>query len=178
MSARRKPDYHPGRWIFAFAAIAVVGAMMLFYFYAYPHRLIGPAQPIPFSHRVHAGTKQIACRFCHPFAEYGPRAGLPTMRKCFFCHEYIIPRHPEILKEKMTLQTGKPIEWVRVFYLPDYVQFNHQPHIAWAGFECRQCHGAVEAQDRLFRTRFKMGFCIDCHRAQGAQIDCWLACHH
>ena len=174
----RYPDYHPRRWKLAFLAIFITGVLMMFYFYAWPHRGIGPEQPIPFSHRVHAGTKQIACRFCHPFPDHSARAGLPEMSKCFYCHEYIIPLHPEILKEKQTLVTGRPIEWVRVFYVPDYVQFYHLPHTRWAQLDCIECHGQVEAQDRLQRRRFKMGFCVDCHRTLGAQLDCWLACHH
>ena len=33
--------------------------------------------------------------------------GLPEMEKCFFCHKYIIPTHPEILKEKEYYDSGK-----------------------------------------------------------------------
>ena len=69
---------------------------------------IGPAQPIPFSHRVHAGVKAIDCRFCHPFVERSENAGLPEVEKCFYCHEYIIPIHPEILKEKRYYTSGTP----------------------------------------------------------------------
>jgi len=177
-SKKPVPSYHPrcGKW--AYIGIGVTGLLMLFYYYGFPQQDIGPEQPIPFSHRVHAGTKQIACRFCHPFPDHGPRSGLPEMSKCFFCHDYVIPTHPEIMKEKQTLTTGMPILWKRVFYVPDYVQFNHQPHLRWAGLACSECHGLVEAQDRLVRRQFKMGFCIDCHQQLGAQIDCWLACHH
>jgi hypothetical protein len=35
----------------------------------------------------------------------------------------------------------------------------------------------VAKWDRLPRVDFKMGFCVGCHRALGAELDCWLACH-
>jgi hypothetical protein len=65
---------------------------LLFFFYSfYPASRVGPLQPIPFSHRVHAGVKQIDCRFCHSFVERSQDAGIPEVKKCFFCHEYVIP---------------------------------------------------------------------------------------
>ena len=40
--------------------VSVIG--FLFYFYIPPATDIGAAQPIAFSHRVHAGIKDIQCR--------------------------------------------------------------------------------------------------------------------
>ena len=31
--------------------------------------------------------------------------------------------------------------------------------------------------DRLKGKRFKMGFCVTCHRERKVNLDCWLACH-
>ncbi len=169
---------------------AFLFAVMSYYMFAYPHRIIGPRQPIPFSHRVHAGVKGIDCRFCHPFVERSQNAGLPPVEKCFFCHNYIIPQHPEILKEWDHLVQEKPVPWVRIFYVPDFVFFRHQPHVLWAKLDCTNCHGDVKTQDRLMRVDFQMGFCMDCHRKLApdpkllhfrgppiAMFDCWLACH-
>jgi hypothetical protein len=39
----------------------------LYFFYDSPATRIRPEQPIPFSHRVHAGVKAIQCQFCHPY---------------------------------------------------------------------------------------------------------------
>ncbi|MBI4496245.1 MAG: cytochrome c3 family protein [Deltaproteobacteria bacterium] len=171
----RRPEARKGyRWFWA-AVLALV-AMVYLYFY-YPRQTLGPAQPIYFSHRVHAGVKAIPCRFCHPFVERGSRAGIPPMEKCFFCHDTIIPTHPQIVKEKEHFKQKKPVPWVRVFYVPDFVFFNHRPHILWAKLDCSECHGDVKSMDRLPRVNFQMGFCIGCHRKMGAQTDCWLACH-
>jgi hypothetical protein len=167
-----------GPWLTLAALVILLAAGMVYLFYVYPNRRIGPEQPIAFSHRVHAGVKQIDCRFCHPFVSRSMRAGIPSMEKCFFCHEYIIPLHPEIRKERASYDGGIPIPWVRVYYVPDHVQFRHQPHVDWGMVDCVECHGEVEKMDRLPAVSFQMSFCIGCHRERSAQLDCWLACHH
>ncbi len=156
---------------------ALIFAVMFYFYYGYPEGQIGLKQPVSFSHRIHAGIKQINCRFCHPDVERSWNAGLPPVEKCFFCHKYVIPEHPEIQKEKAYFDSKRPVPWVRIFWVPDFVFFNHIPHIKWAGFDCSQCHGDVKTMDRLKYKKFKMGFCITCHRENGAQVDCWLACH-
>ncbi len=172
-------------WIGA-AGLAL--AIMLFFAFGYPKQMVGPVQPIYFSHRIHAGVKQINCRFCHPNVERSQDAGLPAVQKCFYCHEYVIPQHPQIQLEKRHLETNTPVPWKRIFYLPDFVFFRHQPHVLWQKLDCSNCHGHVEQQDRLQRVDFQMGFCITCHRKMTraeelkkgpllARLDCWLACH-
>jgi predicted CXXCH cytochrome family protein len=156
---------------------AILFAVLLYYYWQYPYAQIGPKQPISFSHRVHAGVKEINCRFCHPYVERSQHAGLPPVEKCFFCHEYVIPNHPEIQKEKQYLLAKTPVPWVRIFILPDFVFFRHEPHVGWAKLDCSNCHGDVKTQDRLQTKVFQMGFCIGCHRQLNAQLDCWLACH-
>jgi predicted CXXCH cytochrome family protein len=164
-------------WVWALVVVAL-GGIMLYLFYGLPQANLGPRQPISFSHRVHAGVKEINCRFCHPFVGRSQRAGIPDLQKCFFCHKYVIPLHPEIQKEKRRYEDGVPVKWVRAFYVPDFVKFKHQTHIQFGKLDCSACHGAVETMDRLPSVEFQMGFCIGCHREKKAQIDCWLACHH
>ena len=48
-----------------------------------------PAQPVPFSHRHHAGQLGIDCRYCHTSVAEGPRAGLPPTHTCMTCHSQI-----------------------------------------------------------------------------------------
>lgn len=156
----------------------LLAAGMVYSYYIYPREDIGPRQPIYFSHRVHAGVKLIHCYFCHPNAERSKSPGIPTMEKCFYCHKYIISKHPQLVEEKWHYDTWTPVPWVKVSYVPDHVMFNHQPHIAFAKLDCKECHGAVETEDRLKRVKFQMQFCITCHQEKKAQLDCWLACHH
>jgi hypothetical protein len=141
------------------------------------YQSLGPEQPIPFSHRLHAGVKGINCRFCHPFVERSARAGIPEVGKCLYCHNYIIRQHPQILKEHRYYDTGEPVPWKRLFITADHVQFRHQPHIL-RGFDCTECHGPVQTFDRLPHHQFRMGFCIQCHRKNNGPLSCWLACHN
>lgn len=179
MDGGASPRVRGARWWWAWtAAAAALLVLMLYLFYAYPHRGLGPKQPIAFSHRVHAGVKRIHCRFCHPWVDRSARAGLPPMVKCFYCHNHVIPLHPELQRERKFLAEGRPVPWVRVFFAPDFVKFRHEPHIRWAKLACAECHGRVAAMDRLVPVDFEMGFCVGCHRTRGAPLDCWLSCHH
>ena len=144
--------------------------------YSFPDALVGPPQPIPFSHRIHANVKQIDCQFCHSFAARANHAGLPEVAKCFYCHEYIIPDHPWIKHEREYFEKNQPVPWVRTMLIPDHVHFRHRPHIE-AGVDCGVCHGNVKSADRLPEIQFPMGFCIDCHRQHDAPVGCWMACH-
>jgi len=148
----------------------------LYFFFAPPAFNIGPEQPIPFSHRLHAGIKEIQCRFCHPYVGRSINPGIPPVEKCLYCHQYIIAKHPQILKEHRYFNSATPTPWVKANYLPEHVLFNHQRHIR-KEIACRQCHGTIEAMDRIKGKKFEMGFCVDCHREKKANLDCWLACH-
>ena len=150
--------------------------LFLYFFYMPPATDIGPEQPIPFSHRIHSGVKEIQCRFCHPYVGRSIHPGIPPVEKCLYCHEYIIPTHPEILKEHHYFDTKTPPPWRKVNYLPEHVLFNHQRHIK-KEVACRTCHGAIETMDRIKTVRFEMGFCVECHKKEKANLDCWLACH-
>jgi hypothetical protein len=148
----------------------------LYFFYDTPGMDIGFEQPIPFSHQVHVGVKNIQCQYCHPYTARSNYPGIPPVEKCLHCHKYIIPLHPEILKEHQYFDTNTPTPWRKVNYLSEHVLFNHQRHIR-KEILCQQCHGAVETMDRIKGTHFFMDFCINCHREKKANLSCWLACH-
>lgn len=164
-----------GGYVWLLIIALIFGAM--FYLYFSLNRSVGPLQPISFSHRIHAGVKAINCRFCHPNVERSEHAGLPAVEKCFFCHKYVIPDHPEIKNEERYFSAGTPVPWKQIFYVPDFVFFNHTPHLKWGKLDCIDCHGDVKTFDRLKKVDFQMNFCLNCHRKKNAQIDCWLACH-
>lgn len=149
---------------------------LLYFFYAPPASRTGPAQPIPFSHRLHAGHKAIDCRFCHPYVDQSIHPGLPPVEKCLYCHTYIIANHPEIRKEHDYFNSDTPTPWIKVNELHEHVLFNHERHIK-KEIACESCHDEVRQMDRLKGKRFEMGFCIECHRERKANLDCWLACH-
>ena len=45
-----------------------------------------PKQPIFYSHKVHAGTNQISCLYCHGTAQDSKMAGIPSVNVCMNCH--------------------------------------------------------------------------------------------
>lgn len=150
--------------------------LFLFYFYMTPVAEFGPEQPIPFSHRLHAGIKNIQCQFCHPYVARSNFPGIPPVEKCLYCHNFIIANHPWIRKEHGYFNTKTPTPWRKVNYLAEHVLFNHQRHIN-SQIQCKECHGAVETMDRIKGVYFQMGFCITCHEKKNANRGCWLSCH-
>ena len=126
-----------------------------------------PAQPIQFNHQLHLGFG-IQCLYCHPGAWRQASAGLPTQTKCWGCHQQIPVKNADQQKLADYVTAGEPIPWVPVFIQPDFVYFNHRPHIA-AGVNCETCHGELsymkvaEPQNRL-----DMGWCLNCHRTKAA----------
>jgi hypothetical protein len=53
------------------------------------HQGYEPAQPIAFSHRLHAGELQVTCLYCHAGAETSRHAGIPPAATCMNCHKNV-----------------------------------------------------------------------------------------
>ncbi|MFT3918439.1 c-type cytochrome [Cloacibacterium sp.] len=158
-----------------------------------------PDQPIYFSHKIHAGENKIDCQLCHSGAKYGKVSEIPSVNVCMNCHKGISEYKGKYIEEGKdrafyTAQikkiyeaagwdeasqtyTGKtkPIAWVRIHNMPDFVYFNHSQHVV-AGEQtimkakkvdvvCKACHGQVPEMDKLqMANNFTMGWCIECHR--------------
>ncbi len=135
-----------------------------------------PEQPIAFPHTVHAGRLQLPCTHCHLYADKSPRAGVPTLDICMNCHRSIAADRPEIVKLRRHYEEQRPVAWARVHGLPDFIYFTHKRHVR-AGIDCFACHGAVATMTRVRQVRpLKMGWCVTCHRSNGAPTDCAI-CH-
>ena len=124
-----------------------------------------PEQPIAFSHKIHAGDNQIQCMYCHFGAELSRHAGIPPASTCMNCHTKIKTDSPEIAKITQALASNKPIEWVKVHHLADFVYFNHSQHVVSGKISCQTCHGEVEKMTRMRQDApVTMGWCLECHR--------------
>ena len=152
----------------AFVALLVVGAF--FYGLLSNKFSIGyndgyePTQPIPFSHKKHAGDYKIDCKYCHVAVERSRHASVPSLNICMNCHTSVKTDSPLIQKLAKHYYEGKPIAWEKVHLLPEFVKFNHAPHVN-AGIDCTTCHGPVETMARVKQVEtLSMGFCVDCHR--------------
>jgi hypothetical protein len=127
----------------------------------------GPAQPIFFSHRRHAGEYAIECLYCHSNADKSPIAQMPSVEACLGCHRVVRATSSEIQKLRGYETNEEPIPWERIYKLSDFVQFNHGRHIL-AEVECQECHGQVEEYDVLWQwAPLTMGWCLECHRQPG-----------
>lgn len=181
-----------GKALTVFLLVAIALSLLLLAPTALEFRLPGvdqdyePAQPIAFSHRLHAGEMEIACLYCHSGANRSRNAGIPPLGLCMNCHKTVSapfaqvraeaeaaekekrkPRRivsPEIRKIYDALDLRAPVAWKRVHNLPDFVYFDHRPHVG-ANVACQVCHGPVQAMERVrqFAT-LTMGWCVDCHR--------------
>jgi hypothetical protein len=128
------------------------------------HQSYAPEQPIAFPHKIHAGDHQIACLYCHSAARTSRHAGIPSASVCMNCHSLLEKQTLELQKLTESVQLERPISWVKVHNLPDYVYFNHSQHVV-SGVACQRCHGPVEQVDRVAQVSpLTMGWCLDCHR--------------
>ncbi len=135
-----------------------------------------PVQPIPFSHKTHAGTLDIECETCHPNPDPGEAMTIADPSVCMQCHATIKTDSPAIQKLAKASEEDRGIDWVRVYEIPSYVWFSHRTHLE-AGNKCVECHGPVSERDRLAREGdISMAGCVNCHLAKGSSTDCSY-CH-
>lgn len=155
---------------------AVLGVGAWAFFDTFSNVGYAPKQPVAFSHKLHAGTRKIPCLYCHSNAERSRHATVPAMNVCMNCHTVARTDRPDIQKITALYNENKPVEWVRVHRVPDYVYFSHRWHVA-KGIACQHCHGQVQNMERIQQVAtLKMGFCISCHRQNGASQEC-NTCH-
>jgi hypothetical protein len=135
-------------------------------------------QPIQFPHNTHVERK-VPCAYCHQRADKGAAAGLPGMKLCMTCHQAIATDRPRIKEIAGLNAKGLDLDWQRVygFVAESHVRFVHSAHVR-AKVECATCHGDVAKQTVAQQNvRLTMGFCVKCHNAQKASIDC-VMCHN
>ena len=125
---------------------------------------VSVVQPVQFSHQHHAQTVGIDCRYCHTGVETSAFAGIPPMKTCMNCHSQIWLNSPFVEPVRAAYRDDKPIRWVRVHNLPDFVYFNHAIHVK-KGMGCETCHGRVDKMPLMWQQNsLQMEWCLDCHR--------------
>lgn len=181
MTKRRKWTVIPG-----LLALAVGAAMLSAYSGASSSQNRSPVQPIKFPHPVHVQKLGMNCLYCHNAANKSMDPGLPAVSTCMGCHSMIGPDRPandlhdmkpfksaEIAKlwqyadvKTMGSPLGpnaKPIPWIRIHKLPEYVHFPHTRHVI-AGVTCQTCHGQIQKMDQVYQfASLNMGWCVTCH---------------
>lgn len=152
-------------------ALGAVGATV--FYISQPQNLhtgYTPVQPVPYSHKLHAGNLGMDCRYCHYTVEKSSFAAIPPTEVCMNCHVRVKEKAPQLQKVRDSYATGDPIQWVKVHRLPDYVYFNHQAHVT-AGVSCVSCHGRVDQMTEVRQVQpLSMAWCLDCHRNPAPNI--------
>jgi hypothetical protein len=122
------------------------------------------AQPVQFSHLHHVKDDGIDCRYCHTSVETSSFAGIPPTKTCMNCHSQIWSTAPILEPVRASFREDRPMQWVRVHDLPDFVYFNHSVHVK-KGVGCETCHGRIDEMPlTLQQNTLQMDWCIDCHR--------------
>lgn len=168
-------------WVLAsgFFAIAVAALGLSAYSGASSSQGFAPVQPVNFPHPRHVQQLGMNCLYCHYSANRSPDPGLPAVGTCMGCHNIIPPKRPDIagvaprdsmaiaqllsFAPQMKPNEWKPIPWVRIHKLPEYVHFPHMRHVN-AGVTCQTCHGPIPGMARVYQySSLNMGWCVNCH---------------
>ncbi len=121
-------------------------------------------QPIQFSHLHHVTDDGIDCRYCHTSVETSPFAGIPPTKTCMNCHSQLFSTEPILEPVRASFREDKPLHWIRVHDLPDFVYFNHSIHVK-KGMGCETCHGRVDQMPLMEQVNtLQMEWCLNCHR--------------
>jgi formate-dependent nitrite reductase cytochrome c552 subunit len=138
----------------------------VWYYFTPKYTRVGyePVQPISFNHSLHVEQLGLDCRYCHDDVEKSPFANVPTTQTCMNCHNQVKKDSAKLAPLRESWETGKPVEWVQVHELPDYVFFNHAVHVN-RGVSCVSCHGKVNEMEVVRDEKpLSMAWCLDCHR--------------
>ena len=173
MTKRRKWTAIPG-----LIALATAAILLSAYSGASSSQGSQPQQPINFPHTVHVQRLGMNCLYCHYAANKSPDPGMPAVGTCMGCHLIIGPQRPAIAGvrtaayksteiEKLVNYykggAGKPVPWVRIHKVPEYVHFPHMRHVN-AGVTCQTCHGQIQKMPQVFQySSLNMGWCVSCH---------------
>lgn len=143
---------------------AVSGGMWYYFTPKYTRVGYQPIQPVPFSHKIHAGQLGMDCRYCHSFVETAAHSNIPTTQVCMNCHGQVQKDNPKLQAVRESWQSGRPVNWIQIHKTPDYVYFNHAAHVN-RGVSCVSCHGDITEMEVVYHHEPQsMSWCLDCHR--------------
>lgn len=140
-----------------------------------------PDQPVPFSHKIHAGELKMDCRYCHVNVDKAAAATVPPTATCINCHSpmgadgapalsAVHPTSKKLRAVHESWQSGESIPWVKIHRLPDYVYFNHAAHVT-RGVSCVSCHGRIDTMEKVYQAKeLSMAWCLECHNNPNANI--------
>ena len=138
----------------------------IWYYFSPEYTDVGyqPVQPVPYSHKLHAGDLGLDCLYCHATVDRAPVAVIPPTQICMNCHRLVMRDSPALAPIRESFASGRPMRWVRVHNLPGFAYFDHRPHLR-AGVGCSTCHGRIDKMEVVTQAKpLSMSWCLDCHR--------------
>jgi hypothetical protein len=152
-------------FVLAAGALGTLGGLMIYVRTPYARGMQDPIeQPLQFDHRHHTRDEGIDCRYCHNTVDRSPNASIPPTQLCLNCHSQVWNKSPLLEPMRKSFFENRPMEWRRVYRVPDFVYFNHSIHVN-KGVGCVSCHGRVDQMAAVEKaTPLTMGWCLDCHR--------------
>ena len=154
----------PIRLVAGIGAAATAGGVL---FLHHPKRIepgYQPTQPIPYSHKLHAGNLGLDCLYCHTSVDKSSYAAIPSTQTCMNCHTKVKGTSVVLEPLRKSYEADQPIPWVKVHRLPDYVYFNHSAHVN-SGVSCVSCHGRIDQMVEVKQVEpLTMTWCLECHR--------------
>jgi len=168
------------KWTNRLPVMLIAGALLLssgvvagFWYYFTPkYTRVGyqPIQPVSFSHAIHVGQVGLDCRYCHTGEDKSWYSNIPAAGTCMNCHRQVLKDDPRLALVRESAATGRPIPWIQIHRVPDFVYFNHAVHIN-RGISCVECHGRVDQMDEVYHAKsLAMAFCLACHRHPAAAV--------
>ncbi len=156
-----------------FAGAGLLATVAGYAYVSHPRNLdvgYSPEQPVPYSHKLHAGTMGMDCTYCHYTVTKAGFAAVPTTETCMNCHSKVKEKSEKLAPVRESYKTGNPVEWIQIHKLPDYVYFNHRAHVT-SGVSCVSCHGRIDQMVEVHQVQpLNMGWCLECHRNPAARL--------
>ena len=137
----------------------------------------GVKQPIAFNHKIHA-ENDLECLDCHPYFQEYASSGKPSIETCSSCHEEPLGESKKEKKIVEYVNSGKEVEWQRLYQVPEDVFFSHRRHVVLGNIECKICHGDIGESSKppSKPIRITMKNCMQCHEEKDVTNDC-ISCH-
>lgn len=155
------------RTVFVVVGLGVIGGASTLYYATLPTTLepgYQPQQPVPYSHKLHAGNLGMDCTYCHTSVLKAAYASIPPTQTCMNCHSKVKEKSVVLEPIRASWASGESVPWVKVHRLPDYVFFNHSAHTT-AGVSCVSCHGRIDQMVEVKQVQtLAMSWCLECHR--------------
>ena len=109
--------------------LGAVAAISAYAYYSYPDVIdtgYQPVQPVPYSHKLHAGNLGLDCFYCHSTVYKAAFAAVPPTQTCMNCHTKVRDQSPRLELVRDSFRTGQAIPWVHIHRLPGAEAVAHQ----------------------------------------------------